>query len=50
MKRSFPYRHENDNLIYKPPLTCLQKIDLIFPWLGKEYKIKYIPFKKKGTT
>jgi len=31
--------------IYIPPLTTRINVDIIFPWMGKEYKVKQIPFK-----
>ncbi len=32
---------------YRPPNIILEEVNLIFPWLGKEYKIKKIPFEMK---
>jgi len=45
--KSSSWRHEIDKnkFIYTPPLTIREKVDLIFPWNGKEYKIKEIPYK-----
>lgn len=34
-----------NNLIYIPPLTTTINVELTFPWMGKEYKIKKIPFR-----
>jgi hypothetical protein len=46
-KKSFSWRNEIDKhkFIYIPPQVTREKVDLIFPWNGKEYKVKEIPYK-----
>ena len=34
-------------MIYIPPLTTLEIVDLEFPWNGKIYKVKKIPYRSK---
>lgn len=36
-----------EQMIYTPPLTTLEIVELEFPWSGKIYKIKKIPYKSK---
>lgn len=45
--RSFAQRQENDTnmFIYKPPLTTLEKVEFIFPWLDKLWKVSHIPLR-----
>jgi hypothetical protein len=33
-------------LIYSPPITTIENVDLDFPWLGKIWKVKKVPYKK----
>lgn len=32
-------------MIYTPPVICREKVDVIFPWMGKEWKVKEIPYR-----
>ena len=45
--KSSSWRNEIDKykLIYTPPPTTTEKVELIFPWNGKKYKVKEIPDK-----
>lgn len=35
----------SDKLNYIPPATTTIKIDLTFPWLGKEWKVRQVSLK-----
>lgn len=36
-----------NELIYRPPTTTRIKLDMIFPWMGKEWKIREIPLREE---
>lgn len=33
------------SFIYTPPQTTIENVDLDFPWLGKIWKVKKIPYR-----